>query len=147
MRTALRGQPDLMHLRTIGLAAIGLALAAAPPALADSGKDALHCGATVTTSVRLTHDLTGCRGDGLVVGANGITIDLAGHKIAGTTSDDSGDQDACRCGIADRGGYDRITLEDGRLASFYEGARFNDADRVLVDDVTSSGHYENAIAF
>jgi hypothetical protein len=39
--------------------------------------------------VVLTHDLLGCRGDGLVVGASGITIDLGGHTVAGTVSDDS----------------------------------------------------------
>src|SRR4051812_35764056 len=136
-----------MHLRTLGTAAAlltGLSILAAP---AGAAPRQLHCGDTVTTSVTLTRDLTNCPGDGLVVGASGITIDLAGHKITGTTSDDSGDANACRCGINDRGGYDRVTLKDGRLVGFYEGARFDDADGVLVDGVTSTGHYENALAF
>ena len=36
------------------------------------------CGATLTGDVRLDHDLV-CEGDGLIVGADGIRIDLNGH--------------------------------------------------------------------
>ena len=42
----------------------------------------LSCGDMVTTSTTLTADLTGCAGNGLVVDADNITIDLAGFKIA-----------------------------------------------------------------
>jgi parallel beta-helix repeat protein len=41
------------------------------------------CGATIVESHTLDHDLT-CAGDGLVVGADGITIDLNGHTITGS---------------------------------------------------------------
>jgi hypothetical protein len=41
------------------------------------------CGATVTASVVLTQDLSCSSGNGLVVGANAVTINLNGHKIAG----------------------------------------------------------------
>lgn len=42
-----------------------------------------RCGQTVTSSFKLTKDLGPCRGDGLVVTANGITVDLGGHTIRG----------------------------------------------------------------
>ncbi len=38
------------------------------------------CGQTVTNSITLTRDLQ-CKGDGLVVGADGITVNCGGHKI------------------------------------------------------------------
>jgi parallel beta-helix repeat protein len=41
------------------------------------------CGATVTASLKLDHDLT-CAGNGLIMGADGITIDLKGHTISGS---------------------------------------------------------------
>jgi len=37
----------------------------------------------VTRSIRLANDLINCPGEGLVVGADGITVDLAGHTIDG----------------------------------------------------------------
>ena len=41
------------------------------------------CGATLVENLTLDHDLT-CAGDGLVVGVDGITIDLNGHAITGS---------------------------------------------------------------
>src|SRR3954447_269638 len=43
-------------------------------------------GGTVTRNTTLTADLTCPSGNGLVIGADGITIDLHGHTITGTFS-------------------------------------------------------------
>jgi hypothetical protein len=40
----------------------------------------------LTTDVRLTADLRNCHGSGLIVGASGSTIDLAGYVIGGNGS-------------------------------------------------------------
>jgi parallel beta-helix repeat protein len=69
----------------LGVATVVAALPAAP-ALAGGGRPSLRCGQTVTTSLTLTRDLVGCPGDGLVVGADGITIDLGGHAIRGVNT-------------------------------------------------------------
>src|SRR5262245_45236023 len=53
---------------------------AAAPALAAGG---LSCGSTVTTSVKLTANIGPCLGDGLVVTASNVTVDLGGHTITG----------------------------------------------------------------
>ena len=45
----------------------------------------LHCGDTITASVVLTSSLN-CSGDGLIVGANNLTIDLNGKRITGSGS-------------------------------------------------------------
>ena len=47
-------------------------------------KRLLECGSVVTRDVRLSRDLRGCTGNGLVVGADGVDIDLNGHLISGT---------------------------------------------------------------
>ncbi len=41
------------------------------------------CGVSITGNLKLDHDLA-CIGEGLVVGADGITIDLNGHTITGS---------------------------------------------------------------
>ena len=43
------------------------------------------CGATLVADLRLDYDLA-CPGNGLIVGADGITIDLNGHTISGPGS-------------------------------------------------------------
>jgi hypothetical protein len=49
------------------------ALAAAPAA----------CGDVITSDQTLVNDLINCPGDGLVVAASGVTIDLNGHTVSG----------------------------------------------------------------
>src|SRR3712207_1967639 len=41
------------------------------------------CGQTITSDTRLATDLINCHGDGIVIGADGITLDLNGHTIDG----------------------------------------------------------------
>ncbi|MET7422478.1 hypothetical protein [Dactylosporangium sp. NPDC005555] len=38
---------------------------------------------TLTVDTRLRNDLT-CTGDGLIIGADGITVDLSGHTLRGS---------------------------------------------------------------
>lgn len=89
------------------------ALAVAPPAHAA----ALSCGDTVTTDVVLHADLTGCPGDGLVVGADGVTVDLAGHTIGG---DGAAADDAPDSGVRSDG-HDHVTVVGGRIEGFTFG--------------------------
>ena len=41
------------------------------------------CGDTITTNTTLTADIGPCAQDGLIIGADGITLDLNGHSISG----------------------------------------------------------------
>ena len=71
-----------MQRRYAAIAAAGaLALSASPAAAHTRAK--IKCGQTLTQSVRLTDDLVNCPGDGLVIGADGITVDLGGHTLDG----------------------------------------------------------------
>lgn len=63
----------------LALAAFGT-IVAAPPASASD----LTCGQVITVDTELTHDLVCPAGaDALVIGANGITLDLKGFTISG----------------------------------------------------------------
>jgi parallel beta-helix repeat protein len=59
-------------------AVIGVATETAPAAA-----DALPCGTVISTSTTLTADVGPCSSDGLVIGADNITLDLAGHTVLG----------------------------------------------------------------
>jgi CSLREA domain-containing protein len=72
---------------------------------------ALSCGEVVTSSVILTSDLVGCLGDGLVVGADSITIDLDGYTISGT---------GLGAGVRNEG-HRSVTIRNGIVAGFDDG--------------------------
>ena len=43
----------------------------------------VECGDTITADTTLDSDLTGCPNNGIVIGADDITLDLNGHTISG----------------------------------------------------------------
>ena len=50
-----------------------------PPALASQ----VRCGDVITQDTRLEADLVNCPGDGIVIGADHVALDLNGHVIDG----------------------------------------------------------------
>ncbi len=57
-----------------------------PAGVTGAGAAVLSCGQTITQSTVLENDLTGCPNNGIVIGANNITLDLNGHTVAGTAA-------------------------------------------------------------
>ncbi|HEX5782294.1 MAG TPA: right-handed parallel beta-helix repeat-containing protein [Solirubrobacteraceae bacterium] len=81
-----------------------------PPPVARS----VSCGTQLTVSTRITNDLADCGGDGLVVGAPGITIDLDGRTIDGK---------GVGAGVRNDG-FDHVTITGGgKLQEFEDGVR------------------------
>lgn len=70
------------------------------------------CGATIVESLKLDHDVV-CSGDGLIVGADGIRIDLDGHAISGGGSG---------VGIIVSGRRD-VSITAGTIGNFATGIR------------------------
>jgi parallel beta-helix repeat protein len=91
------------------LAGGAVALGTGPAAAHDRAP--LSCGERLTHSVRLRADLTGCTGEGLVIGADGVTVDLNGHSLAGTGGGES-------TGVTNFGGYSHMTLKNGIVERF-----------------------------
>jgi hypothetical protein len=101
------------------------ALALTPaPALAGH-KATVSCGQTLTHSVKLANNLTNCPGDGLVIGADNINVDLNGHTIDGVVSKtfdcDVGPQGPSGEGIKNEVGHDGLTVEGGTVQQFVDG--------------------------
>ena len=84
---------------------------------------------TLTSSTRLANNLVGCSGDGLVIGAANITVDLAGHSISGVNA--AGSE-----GIADDG-HRGVRIQNGTIANFFlNGVGLRGAPRSAVSNVT-----------
>jgi parallel beta-helix repeat protein len=95
---------------SVSLLTVGV-LAVAGPAQAAPSSTVVTCGQTVTASTRLANNLVNCPGDGLVIGADHVTLDLAGHSIRGVNAPGSE-------GIADDG-HGRVTVKNGTIANFF----------------------------
>ncbi len=91
---------------------------------------AVSCGQVVTVSVSLTNNLVDCLGDGLVIGASGITIDLDGHTIDGVTQ-------GLSAGIRNEG-FDSVTIIGGTIQEFETGVHLGAGSSLgIIDGVTA----------
>jgi hypothetical protein len=129
-----------MHARVAiaGLAVAGALALSASAAFADGGVTTVHCGQTLTHSVKLANDLTNCPGDGLVIGADGITVDLNDHTIDGTVTQTNCDPtEVPRIGIHDAGGYDDVKIIGGTVQQFDGGIRATDVNDSRVHDLNA----------
>ncbi|WP_432937985.1 right-handed parallel beta-helix repeat-containing protein [Kribbella sp. CA-253562] len=88
-------------------AAYGWTVGAAPIPVAAT------CGQVLTRSSLITNDLTNCPNDGLVIGANGITVDLDGSVVDGTGQG---------AGIRNPG-FDAVTVTGGTVQEFDHGVQ------------------------
>jgi hypothetical protein len=83
----------------------------------------LHCGAVITANTTLTSDLLNCPDNGIVIGADNITVDLNGHVIAGDgTSVPSCPADGtCDVGVENTAGHSHVTITGGSIRQFDTG--------------------------
>ena len=82
----------------------------------------IACGDTITADTTLDRDLTDCPSNGIVIGADGITLDLNGHTISG----DGKPVNRCpRRQFCDTGvlsdGHRGVTVRNGSLHGFGQG--------------------------
>lgn len=114
----------------------GAALAASALAvLALAGGEAgaaVSCGKVITKDLKLRKDLKNCPGDGLLIDASGITIDLNGHKISG-----QGAAGTEGVGLAGPFVRENVVIKGpGRIARFDEGVSLTSCENSRVKRVT-----------
>jgi parallel beta-helix repeat protein len=119
-------------------------VATTAPSGAASRHAPVECGATITHSVVLHRDLTGCPNNGIVIGADNVTLNLNGHTISG---DGAFNNDCPRGAICDRGvdnsqGHIGVTVKGGSIRGFAFGVWIEGAQRNTVRDLTIT---DNAI--
>jgi parallel beta-helix repeat protein len=98
----------LLGLSLLAALAVGTLLAlSAAQALGNH----VQCGDVITQDTALDSDLIDCPGHGIVIGADGITIDLNGHMLSGTHHG---------TGVLNEGNSD-VTIENGSIERFFSG--------------------------
>ena len=83
----------------------------------------VQCGDVITQDTTLDSDLVDCPGDGIVIGADNITLDLKGHTIDGLVPTPLPPP---HWGILDEG-HSGVTIQDGTVREFYFGVRLSGA--------------------
>lgn len=125
-----------------------IAVAVAPAAARAAAPVSVACGQVVRVTTVLARDVGPCPGDGIIVGADGITLDLNGHRVIGPVGpDDSvGIRLFGRTGVGVQGG---TVSGFGAGIAIFGGAR-NTVTNVTVSDniglLDGSGSFGDGIA-
>jgi parallel beta-helix repeat protein len=104
----------------------------------------VSCGDTITTDTTLHHDLVDCPNNGILIGADNVTLDLNGHTIDGNGTPDTSCNpvtDFCDFGVAFEH-HDGITVKHGSIRQFEGGlGAFSTRHTHLLGLATSRNHF------
>jgi parallel beta-helix repeat protein len=101
----------------------------------------LSCGDTITADTTLTDDLVDCPSNGIVIGADDITLDLNGHTVAGNGRPVKrcARNEICDVGVVNDG-HDGITIRNGSVRGFASGVFVGRARHNRVLNVSSTSN-------
>jgi parallel beta-helix repeat protein len=114
---------------------------------ATAGSNGLSCGATITTDATLHHNLVNCPSNGLIIGADDVTLDLNYHTIDGdgtAVADCDTLKERCDVGV-DIEGHDGVTVVNGSVRQFEDGVVARAARHTRLLGVSSSSNHIGAI--
>jgi parallel beta-helix repeat protein len=79
------------------------------------------CGDTITTDTTLHHNLVNCPNNGILIGADNVTLNLNGHRIDGNGTPDANCPvtDFCDVGVAFE--HNGVTVKHGSIRQFEGG--------------------------
>jgi len=106
----------------VAFAVAGPMAAGGAPAVASQ----VGCGDTITADTTLDADLVNCPNHGVVIGADGITLDLNGHLVDGDGTPATGcnqRKEPCDFGVFNDG-HDGVTVMNGSVREFAVGVLF-----------------------
>jgi parallel beta-helix repeat protein len=135
--------------RLLGIVVLCAALAVTAfliPASSQAKPSQVSCGATITSDTTLNLDLTNCPNEGIVIGADNITLDLNGHTVGGdgTPVPSCPDGAFCDIGIDNTAGHTGVTIKGGSVTGFdfgifVLGASDNRIQRISLTNNASLG--------
>ena len=100
----------------------------------------MSCGDTITADTTLDSDLVNCPNNGIVIGADDVTLDLNGHLIDGDGAPAAGcdpETDWCDIGVLNDG-YNGVTVRDGSMRGFDVGVVVGEARHNRLLGISSS---------
>ena len=95
------------------------------------------CGTSVTVDTDLGHSHV-CTGDGLVIAAPSITIELGGFTL-------SGDADSADFGIDNSGGHKGVTIQYGAIEGFGTGVRGDGVESLHLNHLNFSDQTDRGV--
>jgi parallel beta-helix repeat protein len=102
---------------TLALVVAGFTVLGGGQALASH----VGCGDTITTDTTLDSDLVNCPNNGIVIGADDITLDLNGHTIDGDGALVDPCPGFCDEGVDNTAGHSGVTIQGGSIQEFARG--------------------------
>jgi parallel beta-helix repeat protein len=133
-----------LHLPAPGAVSVTLLAAALACWLAMGGTQAsaarVNCGDTITVDTTLHQSLVNCPNNGIVIGANGVTLNLNGHRIDGDGTPAAGcdlQTEFCDIGVVNDG-HDGVTVRHGSVREFGFGVFVGRARHNRVLRISSS---------
>jgi large repetitive protein len=106
---------------------------------AEAARQQPSCGETITADTTLDGDLLDCPNNGIVIGADEITLDLNGHRIKGDGKEFAAcpDREICDVGLVNDG-HDGVKVKGGSTREFGVGVLIAGASDNRVRDISSS---------
>jgi parallel beta-helix repeat protein len=107
----------------------------------DASASHVSCGDEITADTTLDSDLANCPNNGVLIGADDITLDLNGHTIDGDGTEFAGCTKGAICdtGVANDG-HNGVTVRDGRVREFAVGVLVGGARENRVLKIVASRH-------
>ena len=130
----------------VAVAALGLSALLNAPAAARQAP--LTCGATITSDTTLQSDVTNCQSNGIIIGADDVTLDLNGHTIDGDGSTDATcdpSSEFCDIGVVVEG-HRGVVVKNGLIRQFAAGLVMVRVHASRVVDIKSSHNQFDGIA-
>jgi large repetitive protein len=135
-----------MHPARAAVAFVAVILALAVAGITAFGGSPAHaanvkCGDTVTTDTTLHQDLVNCPNNGIIIGADNITLNLNGHKIDGDGTPAAGCDpvaEFCDTGVVNFR-HDRVTVKHGAMRQFAAGVNFGKVRHTRLLGMSASG--------
>ena len=107
---------------------------------AEAARQQLGCGDTITADTTLDSDLVDCPNNGIVIGADDITLDLNGHTVSGDGElEQCGRREFCDVGVLNRG-HDGVTVRRGSVRQFNVGVWGLRVSQNRLLDISSSSN-------
>jgi parallel beta-helix repeat protein len=125
--------------RLLLVVAIGVTVASlAPAADASASRDGVACGDTITRDTKLGEDLVDCPGNGIVIGADGVELDLNGHTIDGDNELGCDEFYTCDFGVDNTAGHHGLSVRGGSIREFATAVAAIGGDDNRISRITAS---------